>query len=267
MMCALATSAAALEITPTFTDAEGAEWTDARRAIVHQAIADYEAAIANDGAIAVEMQFGEIDQAAMWYTHGEPPTGQAVRPWSPGLRHVIMINTALAEQLWFDPTPATDGDVPRRRYDALTLIRHEMGHMLGHRNGYGFENWATRDQVDPWMALIDDEGVFDAEGMGVHMARGNWGHWSEDGLMHPRMLPGRRYGVDRTVQMLAVAYGYELASTTDAAQTLEVSDEIRLAPPAPSRAFGWMALTALLVGYIVAFVALVRTFRRRPAGA
>ena len=268
LLAALAGPAAALEITPTFTGAEGAEWTDARRAIVHQAIADYEAAILDEGAMAVEVQFGQMDQAAMWYTHGEPPTGRTVRPWSRGLRHVIVINAALAEQLWYDPTPEADDDVPADRYDALTLIRHEMGHMMGHRDGYGIEGWGTRRHRDLWMAAIDEQGVFDAEGLSVPMARGNWGHWAVEGLMNPRMLPGRRYGIEKTVRMLSAAYGYELAPEPEPAQTLEVSDESRLAPlaPTPSRTLGWLALTALLVGYIVAFVALVRTFRRRPAG-
>ena len=273
----LAGPAAALEITPTFVDAHGAEWTDARRAVVYQAIADYEAAIGDDGAIAVEIQFGEMDQAAMWYTHGEPATGRTVRPWSRGLRHVIVINAGLADALWYDPTPDTDDDVPPDRYDALTLIRHEMGHMMGHRDGYGIEGWGTRRYRDLWMALIDEQGVFDAEGLNVPMASGNWGHWAVEGLMNQRMLPGRRYRVDRTVQMLSAAYGYELApapqpeqTDTQPADVLEVADQSRLVPhwAGRSSAWNWVGMSALLAGYVVVFIALARTFRRRrPAGA
>jgi hypothetical protein len=272
----LAGPAAALEITPTFTDAEGAEWTEARRAVVHQAIADYQSAILDEGAMAVEVQFGEMDQAAMWYTHGEPPTGRTVRPWSRGLRHVIVINAALAEALWYDPTPDTDDDVPADRYDALTLIRHEMGHMMGHRDGYGIEGWGTRRHRDLWMALIDEQGVFDAAGLNVRMARGNWGHWAGEGLMHPRMLPGRRYSVGRTVEMLAAAYDYELAAApetqpADAPQgeALEVAAESGLAFHSAGRSslWQWVGMAALLGGYVVVFVALARALRRRAAGA
>ncbi len=199
----------ALEIVPTFVDGEGADeqWTEVRRAVVYQAIADWQAVIANDETIQVTflLQHETTNSYfAMWYVAGEDTAGargQDLRPWHPDLNQGVIIN--LSMPVWFDPTPETDDDLAK--WDALTAIRHELGHMLGHRHGVYFEQYGTRNADDPWLALIVDN-VFDPEGLAIPMA--NASH-TTSGLMSPNINPRARHGVQTTAEMLYLAYGYE----------------------------------------------------------
>ena len=233
--------AAALDIIPVFVDSPDRPWAPHEKAVIHQAIADYEAVIAEPETIRVAFKVHEgDDHLAMWYGVGEPANGATIRPWTSQLRHTVALSTAVADALWYDLTPATDRDVPDDVWDALTVFRHELGHMLGHRGGYCFDKWATRRQHDPWAALVDKRGVFDPGGLNVPIHGKTLGHTEGGGLMTPVIPPGTRYDVDRTVRMLALAYGYKtyllpLASASAVGETVrpgwvERAPMIALAP-------------------------------------
>lgn len=224
LLCA---TAHGLEIIPIFTGRGRLQWTEQEKAVVRQAIADYEHAILEDVTIKVEFKFfrGKAEGQAMWYTAGTPPDGTKVRPWTKQLRHGVIIHVSIRKRLWFDPTPETDGDVPSGAYDALTLYRHELGHLMGHRDAYCIDNWATREWSDPWKARIDKHGVFDPDGLKVPMYPGSFGHTRKRGLMFPVMMPGKRWDIDETVAMLKLAYGYRTRSA-------EVAVASALSPPA-----------------------------------
>ena len=200
-----------LRIVPTFTDSAGLEWTDERKAVVRRAIADYERAIAEDETIAVEFKFFEAEPGiyGMWYAIDFPPEGSSVRPWTQCLTHVIMMDANHVDQLvWFDPTPLTDDDIPEDRFDAVTLIRHELAHMLGHRPGYVIDYDADGQMIDYWANQIDTDSVFDPEGLNIRLI-GDLEHVDGEDLMNGWMKTGRRYDIDAAVQRLVVAYGYK----------------------------------------------------------
>ncbi|MHC4563249.1 MAG: hypothetical protein ACYS8X_10810 [Planctomycetota bacterium] len=200
-----------LKIVPTFTDSGGQTWTDRRKAVALQGIADYQRVIADDETIAVEFKFFDAEPGyyGMWYATGFPPKGTSVRPWTEGLTHVIMIDAnSVGGMVWFDPTPSTDDDIPENVFDALTLIRHELTHMLGHRPGYIIDYDADRQATDRWQARIDASGVFDPGGLNVALAD-DLEHVDEEDLMSYWLTTGRRYDIDDALQRLIVAHGYK----------------------------------------------------------
>ena len=199
-----------LRIVPTFTDSADLTWTDQRKAVVLHAIADFERVIAENETIAVEFKFyhAETDEYGMWYGTDFPPEGTNMRPWTAGVTQVIMIDAnSVDTRVWFDPTPSTDDDIPHMR-DALTLVRHELAHMLGHRPGYIIDYDADGQAIDYWADLIDANGVFDPDGLNVPLADGH-DHVDQPDLMNTYLTPGKRYGIDAAVQRLVLAYGYK----------------------------------------------------------
>ncbi len=202
-----------LRIVPTFTDSAELTWTDERKAVILQAISDYEGAIAEDETIAVEFKFFDAEPGtyAMWYAIDFPADGTSVRPWTPGLTHVIMVDArGVGEWIWFDETPSTDDDVPRGVIDALTLVRHELAHMLGHRPGYCLDYDADGQAIDYWQDLIDANGVLDPGGLNVPLAADRH-HVARSDLMSYYITTGRRYDIDDVLQRLVVAYGYRIS--------------------------------------------------------
>lgn len=280
----LAGPAVALDIVPTFVNGEGEDeqWTDVRRAVVLQAIADWEAVIGNDETIEVTFHLQHETTNgwfAMWYISGEDivvARGESLRPWHPDVDHGVIVN--LAMPVWFDPTPGTNDDL--EAWDALTAIRHEMGHMLGHRHAV-YYNTQGDQRSDPWAERIVD-GVFDPDGLAVPMA--NMSHTAE-GLMSPSIYPLTRYGVQETAEMLYVAYGYlrpdDATSDDNEAQDaaahgdymgdaapdptpdepilirgrLETSDQLRLARPMAIQPVRWILIAIVGLLVIVAGIA------------
>jgi len=207
-------NANALTFEATFINAAGQTWTDERKALVRYVLAEYEAQIADDQTVLVQFTFHDPDELfthAMAWSAGEVSDDSIpIRPWTPRIRHGILLSKDLAANGFWDATPETDDDVPPDNYDILTILRHEMAHAMGHMVGHGRSFDADGEPYDPWLALIDDEGVFDPGGMNVQMYPGGYGHIDEDGLMNPMILVGERYPIDHTVKMLALAYGYTL---------------------------------------------------------
>ena len=214
-----------LVIVPTFEDGDEEQfvWSDMQKAIVLRAIADWDAVIANDETIHVKFNLAEDRNdawAALWWATGENPpdiSGVDLRPWHPTFTHGVMLNLALP--MWFDDTLDTDADADENWADVLTAVRHELGHMLGHRHEVYYDNYGTPEQTDPWMDLIAED-VFDPDGLAIPM----WGNsHTVRGLMCPDMGYGR-YDVAQTAEMLYKAYGYlrpgEVVEITPAAPTV-----------------------------------------------
>ena len=237
-----ASDVSALTFEATFIDAAGRAWTDERKALVLHVLAEYEALIADDETVLVQFSFYEPEEFlthGMAWSAGAPEESTNVRPWTPRLRHGILLSNDLADNGFWDPTPDTDDDQPWDSFDVLTVLRHEVGHIMGHMVGYSRDLDADGAPYDPWVALIDDEGVFDPGGMKVQMAPDGYGHIDDDGLMNPMILFGERYTIDHTVHMLAVAYGYTLR---EAGEPGEEEDEQASLPMAI-----WLLPLALVV--------------------
>jgi hypothetical protein len=225
LLLAIAPVAMGLDIVPTFEDGneERFQWSHLQKAIVLRAIKDWESVIADDKTIHVKFNLAEDREnlwAALWWATGENPTDVSnvdLRPWHPTFTHGVMLNLALP--IWFDETPDTDGDANEHWGDALTVIRHELGHMLGHRHGIYFDDYGTPDQTDPWIDMIVD-GVFDPDGLAIPMAGDSH---TTNGLMCPDLGYGR-HGVEQSAEMLYKAYGYARPSETF--ETASVSDAV-----------------------------------------
>lgn len=66
---------------------------------------------------------------------------------------LIQIDPAyLTGELWFDPTPATNDDIPFDRTDALSVMIHEIGHGLGFN---GWRDWSTGALPDDYLSTFD----------------------------------------------------------------------------------------------------------------
>jgi len=208
VLLALASGAsAALDIVVSFDDNAAGTWDPNEKAVVNQAIADWEAAFAAydlDATVDFGIDFRNEGGAAAvtygWVWGGVPATGDTTRPWQ-GTGHYMGV---LPNSFWWDPTPATDGDVPGGQYDALNIIRHELGHLLGSQPGLYFDDYGTASHADSWTEHVVGT-TFDPGGLNVSMVSGDFGH-TNGGLMNPYVYTGQRFDVDQTMDMIAVAF-------------------------------------------------------------
>lgn len=197
---------AVLDIIPTFDD-NPQVWSDVRKAVVNQAIQDWEDAFNAydvDGTVYYSTQLldaggGTLAQTSNWIWGWEPAPGESTRPWL-GTGHWMSVSPT---QLWWDPTPETGGDVVG--IDALTVVRHELGHVLGVWPGIWFDNYGVPGHTDLWESQIVGN-VFDPGGLNVSMTADH-GH-TNGGLMNPYYLGGRT-DVDATMDMFVLAYGLQ----------------------------------------------------------
>lgn len=211
----VAAQSAALTITPTFVDAEDMVWTDMQKAVVYTAINDWTSRIGNDYHLNFTFSLQDIVGNDILATAGplisELAVGGTYAPWSPGVNHRVNLNTNRMNSLWFDPTPSTSGDMPSNNYDALSVIRHEIGHSLGFYNVYA-ENYFTPQQSSFWGRHIID-GVFDPGGLNISMAEVGSSHINQSygQMMSPSIAPGVRNEItDTDLAMLSLAYGYTI---------------------------------------------------------
>ena len=206
LLMAVSSASAALDIVVSFDDNAAGTWSDIQKGVVNQAISDWENAF-NQYDVTGTVDFGidfrnEGGAAAVtygWVWGGVPATGDTTRPWQ-GTGHYMGV---LPNSFWWDPTPWTDDDVTGD-YDALNIIRHELGHMLGSQPGLYFNDYNTASHEDAWTAPIVGN-TFDPGGLNVAMSPGDFGHTS-GGLMNPYVYGGQRFDVDQTMDMIAVAF-------------------------------------------------------------
>lgn len=224
-------AAATVAIVPTYVDGAGETWTPERMAVISQAISDWTSALAaptSDGNVTVNVTVDFTSAGAgylgQWQGGTEPLfPGESTRPWLK-TEHEIHFNAdrfSGANYLWWDSSPGDDGsDQPFAAWDALSVARHEIGHMLGFSSSLYLDNFNQVDEVSLWQEHVTISGstaTFDPGGLNVSLASAtNQGHVLDSGgtaadLMVPALVNGDRRGISSTdLQMLSLAYDYVL---------------------------------------------------------
>lgn len=217
-------AARAITIVPTYVDGAGQTWTAERRGVIQQAISDWQTALPDSHTINVTFDFtnaGTGGYLGQWYVSSQPMyAGTDIYPWTPELTHTIHFNADLfstsPNYTWWDPSPTTSNDQPFAAWDALSVARHEICHMVGFTNGFYVDNFYTPQQIDKWGSHIAGS-VFDPGGLNVSMASStNLAHVLNSGatagdLMVPALVNGQRRGISATdLNMLQLAYGYTI---------------------------------------------------------
>ena len=239
------TPAWSLVLNPTYTNGGGEVWDDTRRGVVDQAMAEWEAIFANVAeTVNVEVTFanastgGYLGQwsggtSISWYGQDRPAPGPTpVRPWDVDTINDIdgtgatitmtqtirfnadLMDTELTNYLWFDPDP-TSGPVAFEVWDALSVARHEIGHMLGITSGMYMNDYYDTG-VYNWDTDVTGS-TFDAGGLDLPLESvTNISHFAnsgvtEDDLMNAALTNGERREIsDNDIAALALAYGYDL---------------------------------------------------------
>lgn len=209
-----------LEIVPSFVDGGGYSWDAVKRGVIERAIADWEAVIADEGRVYVTFSLSAMGAdgygalARLRYAIF-PAEGSSLFPWSEGLDLSVSFNTDRftgAYYIWWDPTPWSDGDQPAGTWDALTLARHELGHILGFTAGFYFADVRLPSQYDKWRVHVVGD-VFDPGGLAVKLASTmDVSHVADPmDLMHPVLRTCIRKPISEIdLKMLALAYGYRV---------------------------------------------------------
>jgi hypothetical protein len=212
-----ARGAGAFTITPTYYDGAGQTWNDTEKAVVQAAISSWTSRLEiptgpQNINIAFEFIHGNGELAQWTGSPVSTPTGSL--PTTPGVDHVIDINADLMDPGLPNYTLFTLGDLPFANWDALTAVRHEIGHALGFTTLYTDANGQS-----VWMKHVTigsgGTATFDAGGLDLSLdGSGNVVHFNHTGdisadLMSSFLPNGTRKDVSTAdVQALALAYGY-----------------------------------------------------------
>ena len=206
----LASGASGLVINPTYVAGAGEAWSSDRIATFEQAMMDWTSLIqapAGAGPVNLDVTFTTgASYLGQWGgSGGSIAVGTDLRPWTSGISHEIrfnadlMVDTGDNNYLWFDPTPLDGSDLEFRAWDALSVARHEIGHMLGFTDDFYVDDFGTSSESDPWSSLIDAADIFDPGGLNVQMVDGGAGARRRfcpqyaDASRHPQFDPaGRR---------------------------------------------------------------------------
>jgi hypothetical protein len=191
--------------------------------VVEQAISEWESVILNNHTVNVTLSFEDAGAGTFlgaWSAAGSFSFGTDIYPWTSGLNHSITLNTyymgTYINEIWWDPTPTTVSDLASNALDALTIIRHELAHMMGFADGLYLNNFGRPREVDRWLDQITGT-TFDPDGLNVTMASiNNLSHVANSGstandLMTPSLAAGVRRAIsDIDLDMLALAHGYTI---------------------------------------------------------
>ncbi len=234
----------ALVINPTFVNGAGQLWTTSEETVVDEAIQSWTSRILDNQTVNVTLDFTNAGTGSSTYL-GEAVTsfsetaGTNIYPWTPGVTQVIHINADAmttgvgGDMLAFIDQSAT---VPSNEFDALSILRHEMGHMMGFTDQIYYNNFDTPSQVDKYASHVTISGtsaIFDAGGLNIPLdSSTDIVHTSPSGitagdLMNPALPNGTRRDISQIdLNVLHLAYGYQIAEslTWDAAQTGAGSD-------------------------------------------
>lgn len=222
VVLSLVVPASALTINATYTDSAGETWDATRIGVVEYAISEWETLIQNDEVVNIEFDFTTGNgYLAQWHGVRSYYFGDDITPWYAGVTHTIHFNadlmdTSLANYLWFDETPDTDNDQAFAVWDALSVARHELGHAMGFVNNFYVDNVGTGSEVNNWGMQINASNIFDPTGLAVPMNGSDWAHVAESGLMAEDLMSPTLYNADRheisntDMAMLATAYGYDV---------------------------------------------------------
>jgi len=220
LMVGVGGAAHALTINPTFVDGAGETWDATRMGVIDQAIADWESRIGDAQIIDVSFEFASASGAYLgqWGASASFFPGTDVYAWTPGVTHTIRFDVdsfAGANYLWWDSSPLDASDQPFVAWDALSVTRHEIGHMLGFADGLYYRSWGTWT-TDKWVDEHIVGGVFDPGTLNVLMSAGSFGHVDDSGattgdLMVPALVNSVRRDISTTdLDLLQAAYGYSI---------------------------------------------------------
>lgn len=230
------TASAALVLNANYVDTSAGTWDATTSGVVNQAMADWQSKILGihdgmGGITSVTVNFDVVfttgsSYLGQWQGSVFSNTGADTRPWTdPGGSYTVaheirfnadLIGPTLANELWFDPTPVDDGsDKAFADWDALTVARHEIGHMLGFTGLYRDDSGTTSVSF-PWVDLIDPSNQFDPMGLNVSMEPGDAAHVLNDALLMDTVLSNAEGRIDISnaeLQMLELGYGYALSAS------------------------------------------------------
>lgn len=243
---AAAPAARALVIAPTFSNTsntQNATWTAQEKATVQAAINNWTSKITDNQTVNVTFDFTDAGSTylAEWEGGGSYFVGDNLNPWTSTLTQTIHLNADYLATDFFG-TGASGESVPQTLTDALSVFRHEIGHMMGFAEGFYYSS-AGNSATDKWTSHIVVNGAnhtayFDPSGLDVQMASDtNLSHVYDvstgqtiGGFTYPQgggpggdvMSPGIAPGVRRDIsnadlQMLSQAYGYKLAAVPEPA--------------------------------------------------
>jgi hypothetical protein len=220
-----AATAGAITISPTFIDGSGYTWDSVRRGVITQAINDWAAVLPNSHTVNITFDFTNTTEGYLgkWQGSYSLASGTDVYPWTSGVTQTIHFNAHYFSgdnYTWWDSSPATGGDLPSSAWDALSVARHEIGHMLGFVNGFYLENYNTSSAYDKWGTHISGT-TFDSGGMNVAMAASSdLSHVLDGGttlgdLMVQALPNGTRRAISATdLNMMHLAYDYSVVAPT-----------------------------------------------------
>jgi hypothetical protein len=223
----LVTAAQAVTIEATYLDGAGYAWDSTRRGVIQQAISDWQAVLPDSHTVKVTFDFTNAGSSYLgqWWGSSEPMyAGTDIYPWTPELIHQVHFNADMftgTNSTWWDPTPTNSSDLPSAKYDALSVARHEIGHMMGFTDQFYVDNFYTGSEFDKWGIHISGT-TFDPGGLNVSMQSSyDWGHVSNSGstagdLMVTALPNGVRRGISITdLNMLHLAYNYTVVLPVD----------------------------------------------------
>ena len=216
LLCGIATPSQALQITPLFVDAAGESWTQERQDVVWQGIADWTSLILDDQSFDITFTFaaeGSEGYLGLWQASYSYFDGDNVLPWYDGVEHTVLFNVDLFSgdnYIWWGLDAQ---EQPFEAWDALTVVRHEIGHALGYTGLYG-NNYGVTGEEYRYYDLWVSGSTFDAGGLNIALAsEGDTYHVSMDyeNLMSPALVNGVRRDIEpMNLDMLELAYGYSI---------------------------------------------------------
>jgi len=221
VLVTLALHTQAATINATYQNGAGQIWSDTQKGVIGQAIHDWQSVIGNNETISVTFDFthaGTGGYLGVWFGTYSLFEGTDVYPWTPGVTHTVHFNVDLfsgTNSTWWDPTPATSDDLPFEAWDALSVARHEIAHMMGFtNNNFYVDNFSTPSEFDKWSSHISGT-TFDPGGLNVTM-EADLSHVADSGttqddLMVIALVNGVRRDISTTdLSMLQLAYGYTI---------------------------------------------------------
>jgi hypothetical protein len=261
LFAGLTPAARAVTINASFQNEPGGQsWTAVQKNVIQQAIADWQTALPESHTINVTFDFtraGTSGYLGQWWGNYSLPQGTDIYPWTSGVTQTIHLNADVftgTNYVWWDPTPTVGSDLPFAAWDALSVIRHEIGHMMGITNNFYKDNVGQPQEFDKWSTHISGT-VFDpgAGKLNVPLAStSDLAHLLDSGstardLMVPALVNGGRRSISATdLNMLRVAYNYSIV--TPPPQPTSTSYTLSVATSKPRMHLGdSTAVTATLV--------------------